>query len=261
MLFSLASRTLVEFLRSIVSFLFHFFLRFRLYSSAVLPPPFCIPLQFSFCCFFLSLYSTPPPPQPPFLRSLSLLVPSLFFALPLVFALPCWSPYVLLLRSSSAFVCFAFFPYGSLGLAASLSLSLSPHLPLGVSLQHWYYCYRVASPIGFAIVCRFLSSAPLSFSFIRMGWGGGGGGLSFVLFLLPECVFFFHCTLRGFLLFFLSSSFFRFFPQCLVILRCAEGSCTCRPLPSLLSRLSSLSLSSVFPCRLLGFGICLGSPA
>ena len=65
-----------------------------------------------------------PHPSPIPLPPRSLLVPSLFFALPPVLAVPCWSPFFLLLRSSSAFICFTFFPYKSLAPAVFLSLCL-----------------------------------------------------------------------------------------------------------------------------------------
>ena len=62
-----------------------------------------------------------------------------------------------------------------LGLSLSLSLSLSFSFSFSfsflsdLSLLRWYHCSRVASLIGFIIVCRFLSSAQLSFSLLRRG--------------------------------------------------------------------------------------------
>ena len=95
-------RLLIGFLSSVVSFLFLSFSPSLMYSSAVLGGS----LSAAVCTYF-------PPPPPP--HSSALLATAFAHLLPsLVFTLPC-SPCVLLLLSSSAFVCFAFFSYGHLG--------------------------------------------------------------------------------------------------------------------------------------------------
>ena len=204
-MYSFVYRSLVAFLRSVVSFSFLFLLPFRLSSSTVsflFCPPYCIPPRLFFlpcAVHFLLVFPQLAPPPPPLLCSL--LVPSLFFALPPVLAVPCWSPFFLLLRSFPAFVC-AFFPYKSLAHAMFLSLSL----------QRWYPCYRVACLIGFAIVCRLLSSAPASFS---LSWRGGDSDLSSSSFQSVCC--FLSLYFAGFLFLIHSYCFFRLFLRCLVL--------------------------------------------
>ena len=111
---------------------------------------------------------SPPPPPPCALTPVYSWVPLLFFALPLVLAVPCSYLFFLLPPVFLLIVCFAFFLYRSLAL---VGFSLSPSR---VSIRCWYPCYRVASLIVFAFVvlCTFGSLFTFWVSFIFLFFFG-----------------------------------------------------------------------------------------
>ena len=96
-------RSLNLFLSSVILFSYFSFSPFFGIPPRFSPPPFCIPLRFSFCCSFQACTS-PPPSSALSANTVAHLRPSL------VFALPCCSPCVLL-RPFSAFVCFTFIQF------------------------------------------------------------------------------------------------------------------------------------------------------